>query len=108
MSNDTTFYHMHNYQHSKEIIDKRIENIEEILDVKQDLKNRRVNGFKFNYSLQEVAQNCICFAMFISIDETYQYVTITNRKPVDLANQDAFHMDHDEMERQKKIEYQVA
>ena len=54
LSNDTIRFHWENYQQSKMKIDKRLDNIEEILDIRQNMNKFRLNGFKFNYSLQAV------------------------------------------------------
>ena len=79
----TIRYHWDSYQNAKKRIDRRFENIEEILDIKERLKARRLMGFKFNYSLQEVVQNFRSFHMFIEFDRTVKWLTIYNRKPVD-------------------------
>ncbi len=52
-----TKYHAMAYQKAKQRIDKNIANIEEILDLKEVLKKKRIICYKYNYSLEEIVQN---------------------------------------------------
>lgn len=80
-------YHRERYAEAKKRIDTETKNIEEILDIKEELTTRRIMGFKYNYSLQEVVQNFASFHMYIELNKEADYLYIYNRKPVERTKQ---------------------
>lgn len=57
------------YDKHKLVIDMQKENIERVLEIINELKTRRIMGYKFNYALEESVQNFTCFHCYIEFDE---------------------------------------
>ena len=73
---------------AKERIDKHIANIEEILDLKEIFKKKRILCFKYNYSLEEIVQNFGSYQAIIEFNKKCDYLYIINRKPRETNKRD--------------------
>lgn len=66
---------------AKEIIDLSAKNIEEILEVKDILKNSSINAYKYNTSLDESVQNFCSYEALIELQQNGETINIYNKKP---------------------------
>lgn len=83
-----TKYHTQAYLKSKERIDHNIANIEEILDIKEILKEKRIICYKYNYALEDIVQNFGSFPAIIEFNKRCDYIYIVNRKPRETEKRD--------------------
>ena len=83
MKSELIDYHKKKYRQAKAKIDRQRGNIEEINDIKVDLKKRRIKGFKFNHSLEDLIQSYTNYTMYLSFSSDLTTMYVTNRKPID-------------------------
>ena len=74
--------HRCRYRTNKAKIDANVANIENIYEIRELLKVKRIAGYKLNYALEEIVQNNTCFHMFMDFSEDCRFIKITNRKPL--------------------------
>jgi hypothetical protein len=68
---------------TKKQIDKSLENIEEILEVCQYLKNNSLQAYKYNTSLDEGVQNFCSYEALIEVQQNGKTINIYNKKPIE-------------------------
>ena len=75
--------HIEAYMRQKKIIDDRVANFEEFIDIQDYLANKRIESFKYNYSLEKECQNIESYPTLIELSKDFKYLTFINRKPND-------------------------
>ena len=76
------YSHKRRYRINKAKIDAEILNIENIYEIKELLKIKRIAGYKLNHALEEIVQNNTIFHMFMEFNADLSFIKIINRKPL--------------------------
>jgi hypothetical protein len=77
--------HRCRYRTNKAKIDADVANIENIYEIRELLKIKRIAGYKLNHALEEIVQNNTSFHMFIEFSEDCRFIKIINRKPLSIT-----------------------
>ena len=67
---------------NKNIVDKRNSDPNYLTKVQQYLKDNKIKCIKFNHSLDEIVQNFSSYEATIELSKNFEYLTITNKKPL--------------------------
>ena len=62
------------------MIDEVNEDIEHIMQIKDEVKNHKISCVKYNYSLEKGVQTMTSYAALMSISCNLEYIKIINRK----------------------------
>lgn len=81
--NKTIDNHFENYLKQRKIIEERLLNFEEFIDIQDYLARNRINCFKYNYSLEQGTQNMESYPALIELSKDFQELKFITRRPND-------------------------